>query len=614
MTGVSVREARDAVIPPAATLLGGGTGLDRHVTGTAVLRARTPAFPSLQGGELALVSLSLLRQLEPRPHLDRLVGQLAPAEVAAIVFFETHDEDPESLAAAGRAADASRLPVFAVPSPATADEIDLALHRYLSERRAALLRRGQELQHEMTTLALAGHGIPAIVERLAAVVGLPVTWEDRAFELRSWVVPPGSADIDVPADGPALLRRARLSLERMANTLRHGGHPQPTLLPLSTNGRDSTDRPAGKPSWQRLVVPFTAGGEVAGFISVVGRNGQHHSFGDETRLALTAAGLAASIEGVRARTLSEAQGNATADLLRDWLAGRFDRATELTTRARQLGHVPAPPYVVVVLEPDKPPPAAWLEDLARAVRRTCADPEERRVSPKMNDPASPNDTALWASLDERRVALLVQATATSAGEAAKAAERFVASRPPGGAGTAVYGGVGRPAERIEDVPRAYREAVRAAAVARRLGGRPRVAYFGGLGVYRLLAAVSPPEELAELYEETLGPLLEYDRKTGGDLVATLEAYIACNGSPVETAKRLHTHRNTVLYRLDRICEALGVDVRRPEHRIVCYLALRAGELLGDGSGDAPVGAARRTSEYAAGGTDWRQPRSFRPPG
>jgi len=118
------------------------------------------------------------------------------------------------------------------------------------------------------------------------------------------------------------------------------------------------------------------------------------------------------------------------------------------------------------------------------------------------------------------------------------------------------------------------------AIARRLGGRHRVAFFGTLGVYRLLTAVQPEAELRQFYDDMIGPLLAHDKKTHGALMRTLDAYLTAGGSVVETADKLHTHRNTVLYRIVRIIEILKIDVRQAEHRLDLHLALRAGEVLG----------------------------------
>ena len=80
--------------------------------------------------------------------------------------------------------------MLSTPPHHTAEMVDVDLHRHLAGRREALLRRSQELQQEFTALAFAGRGLPVIVERLAAITGLPAAWEDRALELRGWATPP----------------------------------------------------------------------------------------------------------------------------------------------------------------------------------------------------------------------------------------------------------------------------------------------------------------------------------------------------------------------------------------------------------------------------------------
>jgi purine catabolism regulator len=318
-----------------------------------------------------------------------------------------------------------------------------------------------------------------------------------------------------------------------------------------------------------------AGGQVAGYLSLLIRPG---AADQEVRLALAGAGLAAAIEALRARAVTEAQGNATASLVRDWLAGRFDHPGELAARATQLGHAPTPPYGVIVLESERALSAEGLQRLAQTLG-------DAREAPEAREAPAP----LSAALDGRRTALLVPAVSPAAVDlAAGPVHALLAVFVPPEAGASrgppsppVYGGIGRPARRLEDVPQAHREALQALAIARRLGGRHRVAYFGSLGVYRLLAAVAPTEELSSFYRDTLGPLVAHDQKSGGELLRTLDAYIACGGSPLDTAQRLHAHRNTVLYRLDKIAELLSVDVRHPEQRLLFHLALRAGEVLGE---------------------------------
>ncbi len=90
----------------------------------------------------------------------------------------------------------------------------------------------------------------------------------------------------------------------------------------------------------------------------------------------------------------------------------------------------------------------------------------------------------------------------------------------------------------------------------------------------------PPRQSPQVrafHDELLAPLKLKDR--AGALLKTLEAYLSTNGSPTDAALRLHLHRNTVLYRLSRIQEILGLDLRDPDVRLSLHLALKISHVL-----------------------------------
>jgi hypothetical protein len=90
----------------------------------------------------------------------------------------------------------------------------------------------------------------------------------------------------------------------------------------------------------------------------------------------------------------------------------------------------------------------------------------------------------------------------------------------------------------------------------------------------LLAAV--PDDVRRTYaQRVLGPLLEHDRRTQGDLVATLREFLACSGSWARTAEALHLHVNTVRYRIEKVQELTGRDLARLEDRVDVFLALES---------------------------------------
>jgi PucR family transcriptional regulator, purine catabolism regulatory protein len=83
----------------------------------------------------------------------------------------------------------------------------------------------------------------------------------------------------------------------------------------------------------------------------------------------------------------------------------------------------------------------------------------------------------------------------------------------------------------------------------------------------------------EYCRSVLSALLAYDAAHNTDLVHTLRSYFRCNGNVIRTAEVLFLHRNSVLYRLQRIEDLLEVDLKDSQDRLVLHLAVELTELL-----------------------------------
>jgi DNA-binding PucR family transcriptional regulator len=92
-------------------------------------------------------------------------------------------------------------------------------------------------------------------------------------------------------------------------------------------------------------------------------------------------------------------------------------------------------------------------------------------------------------------------------------------------------------------------------------------------VERLLKELARSPDLAP-FGELVRPLVEHDRARRSDLVRTLRAYFASGANASEAADRLFLHRNSMLYRLERIQKLTGLDLKDPD----ASLALRLGLL------------------------------------
>jgi len=60
-------------------------------------------------------------------------------------------------------------------------------------------------------------------------------------------------------------------------------------------------------------------------------------------------------------------------------------------------------------------------------------------------------------------------------------------------------------------------------------------------------------------------LRDVDKEKDTDYYHTLKTYLVLDGSTKLTAKHLHIHRNTLIYRLDKIAGIMGIDIRDRNH-------------------------------------------------
>jgi DNA-binding PucR family transcriptional regulator len=147
-------------------------------------------------------------------------------------------------------------------------------------------------------------------------------------------------------------------------------------------------------------------------------------------------------------------------------------------------------------------------------------------------------------------------------------------------------GIGGVARQPSELRRSFDEASTVVAVQARLGLARQAVCFEQLGVYRLLAQPSGSGDLQRFVEQTLGPLLAYERQHRAGWMPFLEELARANFSVKTAARRLELHVNTAKYRAARIQSLLGVDFADPDVRFSVQLALKI-EALRSGTADRP---------------------------
>jgi DNA-binding PucR family transcriptional regulator len=137
-------------------------------------------------------------------------------------------------------------------------------------------------------------------------------------------------------------------------------------------------------------------------------------------------------------------------------------------------------------------------------------------------------------------------------------------------------GVGGADPGLEGIRRAYLEAREALEIGMALEVPGSIYRFEDLLLYHFLRL--EPGLVDRFVGQMLGPLIEYDDRRKGELVKTLEAYFASDGSVKLAGEMLFAHPHTVTYRLKQIEKLTGWSLRDPEDKLRLLLALRAHRL------------------------------------
>jgi hypothetical protein len=376
----------------------------------------------------------------------------------------------------------------------------------------------QTNMHEVLSAAVAaGMGEQGIAEALFGLTALPVGLEDRFGNLRCWAGP------GQPHPYPK-----QTSNER--DQLLH--HLAAQNGPARIGSRVFT-----------LVQPRT---EILGVLVL---QDPDDAVTEDSMFALRYGTVVLALELSHERNLAEAALNLRRELVDDLLAGTDQDGAY--ARADALGHdLRRPHYVVVVQTADRTESAlvSAAGHAATALHLNYLQGRHEGLVVLVTD-GRPEPRALHHAISERL-----------------------------GRATSVIG-IGTRCEVPDDLPQSFINARRAMNIRLRSANPEGAAAFDELGFYRLIDAAHGGGTVEAFVREWLGALLDYDESRNSELVLTLSDYLECGGNYDESAAALHIHRSTLRYRLARIAELTGHDLRKVDTRFNLHAATRAWRFL-----------------------------------
>ena len=144
-------------------------------------------------------------------------------------------------------------------------------------------------------------------------------------------------------------------------------------------------------------------------------------------------------------------------------------------------------------------------------------------------------------------------------------------------GATVFIGISDPRKELTGIPEAFAEARGAINVGRMYHANRRVFVYRNLLLERFLSDVSP--ELGASYNARI-----FNRKTArlfnDEMIHTIETFFDNSLNLSETARKLYIHRNTLVYRLEKVQHAIGLDLRNFDDAVTFKMMMLLGKSEG----------------------------------
>lgn len=119
---------------------------------------------------------------------------------------------------------------------------------------------------------------------------------------------------------------------------------------------------------------------------------------------------------------------------------------------------------------------------------------------------------------------------------------------------------------LYEIRRFFDQAAMAEKMARLSGDESRIVKYDDYKLWGVAASI-PPEQRNNYLSTFLQTLVAVDSGNQSDYVKTLFIYLKNGQSLARTAQELHVHRNTVVYRIEKMRERFGGAFDSPYHNL-----------------------------------------------
>ncbi len=434
----------------------------------------------------------------------------------------------------------SRLPpglvLVAIHGEHNLQTVQRMLLTAMINQRAALMEHGVRIHAQLAQIEAEGGGLAGLVFRMAQISGHGILVQDKRLaplaQQPSTAIQGSWKKVVAPLE----------ALESLPETLRDRKLAALHAVTIEQKLEENLIR---------LVAPIIVGGMARGYLSLIGRSGELDALDS---LVVEQGAVVCGVEMSRTKAVRETEKRLKGDLLNALLSESLS-PQDAQLWAQNMGLDLSQAYVALRF--------AWLGS---------SSPSRRRLETLVNGEVARLGVEVIVNPMGAEIVCFCQVPRGPGkpDSAMNLAKMIIDQGKSEYPEAVVLCGLGAPSHDIHEWRSSFRQAGQALELSRRFhGGEPL--YFPDLSVYRLLIQLEHSPELIAFQEEMLGALL--GSEGARELIHTLEAYFEHNGNLSQAAEALYIHRNTLIYRMERIASLTGIDLDDPEVRLGMQLAL-----------------------------------------
>ncbi len=550
--GITIREALEMEPLKTSKLIAGNAGAGNIITQLNIM-ADCEIADWVGEGELLLTTVLAMSSISEQ--YDELIKKLHRKGLAGLAVktgsFAT-GLDSRLVEAAERCG----FPLIELDPKVPFSEITNTLSSHIFNKQAAIIVKLEKTHNYLTDIVLNGGGLKEIAKAIYNTIENPVVIKDCIFG--------GNEGEDGTESGQVLTKNLLpiVYREERLNDL-FGKYMDEAF--------ESTDNINGR-LVSRLNVPILASNQVYGCIMLWELN---KPIGTLDLRILETASTVIALEIVKRMSVYQVESRYRMEFLENLLSRDASMQSLAFERAHFFDLEEKGGYTVMVVsvesnEPRKKDQEMTAKDLFNQYKNSIIQ-EVETVLKQQNEKfviGEKSDSIiilLQASEDSERVSAMSKPEKTG--------EKIVKIVDAKYYKTKITIGIGRHYVNPRELWKSYNEARKALTLGS-FDSEKRVIHFESLGVYKILCNESLNSELEMFYKTTVYPLIEYDRKKRTEFIPTLQAYFETNGNLKKMAETLYTHYNTILYRLQRIQQVAGIDLRSPSDRLNLEIGLK----------------------------------------